>query len=248
MQRKMSFSGPSVHQHEFQTFQHNYIHKKSPNKRTITKPLLVLMTRWPAANRCKSRLAKEIGGFRAAQIQKKLTQHTIEVAKAIKSTGLIEIKLAIDGIGKKKIAKWSKEQGIINACSQGKGNLGLKMKRQIFLAQGKRVKNFKNPRTTILIGTDVPNICPSDIFSALNCLNKNELVIGPSKDGGYWLIGFSNDILNYEISWTFSGIEWGENSVLEETLKRVRLKGIKYELIEEKKDIDNISDLIEWQK
>ena len=65
-------------------------------KSELERPLLILMTRWPAANRCKTRLAKDIGWFRAAEIQKRLTNHTIEVAKAIKETGLIEIKLAIE--------------------------------------------------------------------------------------------------------------------------------------------------------
>ena len=60
----------------------------------MLKPLLVLMTRWPAANRCKTRLAKEIGSFRAAKIQQKLTSHTIEVSKVLKEKNSIEIKVA----------------------------------------------------------------------------------------------------------------------------------------------------------
>ena len=75
--------------------------------RTITKeilneknkPTIVLMTRWHGIYRCKSRLSKDIGALKASKIQKKLTDHTIEVAKEIQKKGLADIKVAIHGIG-----------------------------------------------------------------------------------------------------------------------------------------------------
>ncbi len=214
----------------------------------MLKPLLILMTRWPAANRCKTRLAKEIGGFRAAKIQQMLTSHTIEVSKDLQATGSIEIKLAVDGIGKKKIASWAKNYCIQKACSQGSGNLGVRMKRQVTFMQRGKQKISNKARDVILIGTDLANICTTDIDLALDSLNKNKLVIGPSLDGGYWLIGFSKDIITPYMYWPFSGINWGEDCVLEETIKRAKKRGVKYKLINEKNDIDLISDLISWQK
>ena len=43
------------------------------------KPIIVLMTRWHSIYRCKSRLSKDIGAFKASKIQAKLTKHTIQV-------------------------------------------------------------------------------------------------------------------------------------------------------------------------
>ncbi len=213
----------------------------------MLKPILILMTRWPAANRCKTRLAKEIGCFRAAKIQQKLISHTIEVSKAIEATGSMEIKLAVDGIGRKKIASWAKSHCILEATSQGSGNLGVRMKRQVISNQkGKRKTPYRS-RDVILIGTDLANICTSEITLAFNSLKDNQLVIGPSVDGGYWLIGFSKDIISPYMYWPFSGIKWGKDSVLAETIARAKLKGIKYKLINEKNDIDLISDLVAWQ-
>jgi len=212
----------------------------------MLKPILVLMTRWPAPKRCKTRLAKDIGFYNAAHIQRCLTNHTIAVAKDMESQGLVEIKLAIEGIGNKKIRSWSRSYGINLACSQGGGSLGLKMKRQMIKAQRGSAKS-NQPRDTILIGSDVPNLCKLDIISALNALNKNELVIGPAQDGGYWLIGFSKRIITQSISWPFTGIKWGSNSVLEETLARAKTKGIKYKLANNKNDLDLITDLNLWQ-
>jgi hypothetical protein len=65
------------------------------------------MTKWHAIFRCKSRLAKDIGAFKAAKIQEKLTNHTINVAKKIQKEGLADIKVAIDGIGIKAAKKWA---------------------------------------------------------------------------------------------------------------------------------------------
>ncbi len=214
----------------------------------MLKPILVLMTRWPAPYRCKTRLAKDLGVFRAAAIQRRMTIHTIEVAKAINASGEMNVKLAIDGIGKKKAKEWCKYIGIKTAYVQGPGNLELKMKRQLVLSQRTKTCRARIPRDTILIGADVANISLTDIMAGLKSLKSNELVIGPSKDGGFWLIGFSKRILHPEIFWPFNEIRWGKETVLNDTLKKVRLKRIQYELIHEKNDIDNVSDLITWQQ
>ncbi len=71
------------------------------------KPTIVLMTRWHATFRCKSRLSKDIGAFKAAKIQEKPTHHTIKVAKEIQREGIADRKVAIDGIGKKAAKKWA---------------------------------------------------------------------------------------------------------------------------------------------
>ena len=63
------------------------------------KPIIVLMTRWHAIYRCKSRLSEDIGALHAAKVQEKLTNHTIKVARKIQKEGLADVKVAIDGIG-----------------------------------------------------------------------------------------------------------------------------------------------------
>ena len=78
------------------------------------KPTIILMTKWPAINRCKTRLSKEIGAFQAAKIQSKLTNHTILVAKQIQDEGLAELKIAINGISLKAAKKWARINKIKN--------------------------------------------------------------------------------------------------------------------------------------
>ena len=72
------------------------------------------------------------------------------------------------------------------------------------------------------------------------------MVLGPSKDGGYWLIGLSNRLLNPLCSWPFSGISWGTDKVLQATIRFASSNQVDYKLIETKNDLDNIKDLSLW--
>ena len=210
------------------------------------KPTIVLMTRWHAIFRCKSRLSKDIGALHAAKIQEKLTNHTIKVAKEIQKDGLADVTVAIDGIGIQAAKKWALKNKIQKIVIQGPGNLGTKMKRQFLKTLTEENIPQKSPNSILLIGTDLPEITHRDLIQAIDILNNKEMVLGPSSDGGYWLIGFSNKVLNPLCSWPFSGINWGTNQVLEKTIRLATLNQIDYQLLQTKNDLDNIFDLSPW--
>jgi len=210
------------------------------------KPILVLMTRWHSIYRCKSRLSKEIGALQAAKIQEKLTKHTINVAKGIQEKGLADVKVAIDGIGIKAAKKWAKINKIQTIVTQGPGNLGTKMKKQFLKTYAEKNISHQFPNSILLIGTDLPSISQRDVMQAIQTLNHTEMVLGPSKDGGYWLIGLSSKLLKPLCSWPFSTIKWGTDKVLKKTIRLATLNQIDYQLLQEKNDLDNISDLSPW--
>ncbi|WP_269605004.1 TIGR04282 family arsenosugar biosynthesis glycosyltransferase [Prochlorococcus marinus] len=211
-----------------------------------TKPTIVLMTRWHATYRCKSRLSKDIGAFKAAKIQEKLTNHTINVAKGIQKKGLAEIKVAIDGIGLKAARKWALLNKVKTIAIQGHGNLGTKMKRQFLKTHSENNISHKNRNPILLIGTDLPSISHFELIQAIHILNEKEMVLGPSSDGGYWLIGLSHKLLNPLCSWPFSGISWGTDKVLQQTIQLASSNKINYQLLQTKNDLDNIMDLSPW--
>ena len=220
------------------------ITKEILNKKN--KPTIVLMTRWHGIYRCKSRLSKDIGALKASKIQEKLTNHTIEVAKDIQRKGVADIKIAIHGIGIQAAKKWAFKNKVQNFATQGPGSLGTKMKRQFLKAQTEATISHKVPNSIILIGTDLPSISSLDLIKAVDILTYKEMVIGPSTDGGYWLIGLSSKILNPKCFWPFSGISWGTDKVLEETINLASLNQINYQLLQTKNDLDNILDLSPW--
>ena len=210
------------------------------------KPIIVLMTRWHSIYRCKIRLSKEIGAHKAAKIQEKLTRHTIKVAKEIQKDGLADIKVAIDGIGINAAKKWALLNKSNTVAVQGPGNLGTKMKRQFLKTHSEKTLSHQIRNPILLIGTDLPSISHCELVNAIQILNHKEMVLGPSNDGGYWLIGLSNKLLSPRLSWPFSGINWGTGEVLQKTIKLATLNEIDFQLLQTKNDLDNIRDLSPW--
>ena len=91
------------------------------------------MAKWHGFGRCKTRLSKDIGKSNSTKIQSVMTKHTISVAKFLQENKLIDISIAINGLGVGNCRKWSRELGIKKFNLQGKGCLGEKMKRQIII-------------------------------------------------------------------------------------------------------------------
>ena len=199
------------------------------------------MAKWHGFGRCKTRLSRDIGKINSAKIQSVMTNHTISVAKSLQNINLIDISIAISGLGKKNCRRWSKELGIKKFNLQGEGCLGEKMKRQIIInkkycAQNK-IKNI------IFIGTDLPDLCHLDLINTIKELKQNDLILGPSNDGGYWLIGLSAKIISNHLNLPFINIRWSKENVLQKTIDNFSSVKLKYKFLDKKIDIDKIVDI-----
>ncbi len=220
--------------------------KKILNSLKDKKATIVLMTRWHGINRCKSRLSKDLGVIKAAKIQEQLTLHTIEVAKRVQKENLAEVKIAIDGIGLTAARRWASVNGIERIVTQGAGNLGTKMKKQFLKTHAEKYTSCKFSNSIIIIGTDLPSISHLDLTQAIEILHHKEMVLGPSTDGGYWLIGLSKKLLNPLCLWPFSGIRWGTDQVFSKTIELASLNQVDYQLLQKKNDLDSLIDLSPW--
>ena len=98
------------------------------------------MAKWHGFGRCKTRLSRDIGKSNSVKVQSVMTNHTISVAKSLQKFKLIDISIAISGLGKKNCRRWSKELGIKKFNLQGEGCLGEKMKRQIIINKIYKIK------------------------------------------------------------------------------------------------------------
>jgi len=198
------------------------------------------MAKWHAYGRCKNRLSKDIGKINSSNVQRKMTEHTVSVAKFLEKKGLIDISLAISGLGLKKSKRWSDELGIKNFNLQGRGCLGEKMRRQILI---NKKLSFTKPRNIIFIGTDLPDFCHIDLLNTIEKLKKNDLILGPSNDGGYWLIAFSKSLLSTDLYLPFINIKWGREKVLKQTINNLSSMKLKLDFLHRKIDIDTIMDI-----
>ena len=199
------------------------------------------MAKWHGFGRCKTRLSKDIGKSNSAKVQSVMTNHTISVVKSLQKIKLIDISLAISGLGEKNCRRWSRELGIKKFNLQGKGCLGEKMKRQIIINKKFCIKN--KIENIIFIGTDLPDLCHLDLLSTIRELKQNDLVLGPSDDGGYWLIGLSGKIISKYLYLPFINIVWSKENVLQNTIDNFSYTKLKYKFLDKKTDIDTMSDI-----
>ncbi|MEB3330876.1 MAG: TIGR04282 family arsenosugar biosynthesis glycosyltransferase [Synechococcaceae cyanobacterium] len=209
---------------------------------------LVLMSRWPAPGRCKRRLAVEVGARRAAAIQQRLSEHTAAVTRRLCREQGIELVLAICGLGPRAARRWSHLCGMPRVVLQGPGSLGLRLQRQVNRALREGASGL------LLIGSDLPDLALTDLEEACRALERHPLVLGPARDGGYWLIGLRR-------SWRalFSGapgadaasgggaIPWGSGEVLARTLAAARASGDGVALVAQRGDLDRPGDLAWWR-
>ena len=199
------------------------------------------MAKWHGFGRCKTRLSKDIGKSNSAKIQSVITKHTISVAKSLQKTKLIYTSIAISGLGGKNCRRWSKQLGIKRFNLQGKGRLGEKMKRQIII--NKKFCTQNKIKNIIFIGTDLPDLCHQDLLITQRKLKHNDLILGPSNDGGYWLIGLSEKIMSSHIYLPFINIKWGTENVIQNTIDNFASLKLRYKFLDKKIDIDTIVDV-----
>ena len=199
------------------------------------------MAKWHGFGRCKTRLSKDIGKSNSAKVQSVMTKHTISVAKFLQENKLLDISIAITGLGVGNCRKWSRELGIKKFNLQGKGCLGEKMKRQIII--NKKFCTQNKIKNIIFIGTDLPDLCHLDLLNTIRELKQNDLILGPSNDGGYWLIGLSKKIISQHLYLPFINIKWGTENVLQNTIDNFAATKFRYKFLEKKIDIDKISDI-----
>lgn len=92
----------------------------------------------------------------------------------------------------------------------------------------------------VLTGSDSPDLPAKIVNDAFDKLDLADAVLGPSADGGYYLIGCQRQGLCPSI---FNGINWSTSEVFMETVKRIDKAGLKYALLPRWSDIDELDDL-----
>jgi rSAM/selenodomain-associated transferase 1 len=91
----------------------------------------------------------------------------------------------------------------------------------------------------VLIGTDCPSLDRNDLADAFTALEDGaDVVLGPAGDGGYYLLGLSRPCVGL-----FTGIAWGSDRVLAQTLAKAKELGLTTRQIATRTDLDTPADL-----
>jgi len=192
----------------------------------MSAELLMIFVKNPVAGKVKTRLAKTMGEKKAFEIYMQLLEHTHKVASSVKVDKAVFYSDEIiqdDFFENKKFQKYNQEGS----------DLGKRMLNAFKLAFGKQY------RRVVIIGSDTFEITPKIIKDAFAALPNNNFVIGPTHDGGYYLLGMN--ALHVHL---FKNKKWSSEDVLHDTLVDIRNMNGSYKLLPELTDIDTEEDLL----
>lgn len=189
------------------------------------KSVLMIFIKNPILGKVKTRLAKSIGDEKALIIYKELLQKTIDIAINTEYHRELWYSSYID-------ENDQADPKLFNKMLQVGHNLGERMSHSFSMA-------FENGfGKAVIIGSDCPDLTEERIKTAFKSLEHSDLVIGPSIDGGYYLLGMNR----YQPE-LFSGIEWSESTVFESTIGKAKKIGLRISELPALNDIDTIEDL-----
>lgn len=195
---------------------------------------LVVFSRLPSEGTTKTRLIPALGEQAAAELQRKMTQHTLDVARRWRDHTKAAIEVRFTG------GHTDEMQSVfgtdVRYVEQGDGSLGIRLQRAFRDGRGATDQHI------ITIGSDCPSITPLVLRRAFAALGTHDVVIGPATDGGYYLIG-----LRRPQPRLFHEIDWGSETVFEQTMSRCRAAGLRVATLEPLSDVDEPEDLPVWE-
>jgi len=190
---------------------------------------LIIFARLPRAGEVKTRLGLEIGMENAATIYAEFAHHAFSLGKRMQSAG-VSVYLFFDPLAtEQEVQRWVGHR--FKFLSQDGDDLGERM----FNAFERTFRDGAD--RMLIIGTDVPELNDGVLANAFDNLLRNDVVIGPSTDGGYYLLGMRSPAKGL-----FQGIPWSTDSVLRNTLAKAGELGLSVWLLGQLADIDDETD------
>ena len=160
------------------------------------RPTLILFVREPRLGTGKKRLAREIGAVAALRFERLMLARS---QRRLRRDRRWRLRLAVTP--DRAVRRWP------GAMPQGQGDLGLRMR---------RVLTACGPGQRVLVGSDIPALTAAHIAEALQLLGRHDVVFGPARDGGFWLIGCRHRAPD------FGKVRWSSAHALADTLANLQ--------------------------
>lgn len=161
---------------------------------------LVVMVKEPHAGRVKTRLGRHIGVVAATAFYR---HAALAVIRRLSASPCWQTWLSIAPDTTCASRFWPRQ---VPRRAQGSGDLGARMQ---------RIMDWPGRGPVIIVGTDIPAIAPRHIASAFRSLGNADAVVGPTPDGGYWLVGLRR---TPRLLSPFGEVRWSSEHALADTL------------------------------
>ena len=190
---------------------------------------MIVFCREPIAGQTKTRLIARLGAANAAELAGAFILDALAKCRALAPSRIVIAGSTPGGVLNSRYFRRVARRFSAQLIDQGVGSLGVRMARALepYRAGG-----------AVLFGTDTPALPPELLRRSITLLRHAPVVIAPSLDGGYYLIGVRGRMPD-----VFRSIAWGSSKVMDETIARLRRKRIRYALGPAWYDVDRWSDL-----
>ena len=192
----------------------------------MTNEAIIIFLKKPIKGKVKTRLAREVGDERALDIYLKLIGKMKEAVSALPYDVHLfysELDVAENNAVNLEAAGIWQQEGV---------GIGERMfnalKKILGLGYG----------AAVLVGADIWGIKSQDFNDAFDLLKHKDVVFGPARDGGYYLVGFKNPYPDL-----FRLAAWSHERVLSDSLDICKRNNLSVGLIRKLKDIDYAADL-----
>jgi uncharacterized protein len=188
---------------------------------------LIVFAKLPRPGDVKTRLGKSIGMVEACRIYDVFAHHAFAVADDLAARGVSVALHYATGAGREDIVRWvGRDYTFAPQCG---ATLGERMQHAFRLAFD------AGAAQAVIIGTDVPELDAATVLTSFDLLATHDLSIGPSTDGGYYLLGMQSP--GYDV---FSGVPWSTEAVYAETLRLCERSNLRCAHLPEFTDIDTL--------
>lgn len=195
----------------------------------LDRERLILFFKSPELGRVKTRLSSDLNESTTLEVYKSLVETNLNLAKYWKNEAPQTRTITPYGTGDRFL--WNK-LGLNHAKHQYGHDLGQRMEHALR-------EELKFAKKAMIIGTDTPNLNLDVLNSAFNSLDNHDAVLGPSVDGGYYLIG-----MNKVIPGLLYNLSWSSENTFSKTMERMLNLSLKvYGSLPVYNDIDTFEDL-----
>lgn len=195
---------------------------------------LILMTRIPYRGNTKTRLMPRLSPIHCEELHQAFLEDYFDCFNEFDDSRDIFIAYAPENFYEAFLGSFPK--GYKSFVQEGK-DIGLRMLNAFNYVFGLGYERV------VLVGCDIPHIQPKTYDNAFKRLNQSDLVICPTYDGGYCLIGMKKSYDKLFIN----DVKWGNQSVVERTYNMANALDLNVSMLEKYRDIDEYSDLVALQ-
>lgn len=198
--------------------------------------LLMQFAKWPEAGRVKTRLIPALGVSGALNAHVTLTLAVLDNLCGARLPVQFWWDRAVESapVDAREVVRDIERRGVMQKVQQG-ANLGERM-------LGALGTGLQSHALALIVGSDCPSVEAGYVSQAVAALQEYDVVLGPSDDGGYVLIGARRVVPHM-----LDDIEWGTEGVLEQTRERLEELGLSVGLLEPRWDVDEPEDWARFQ-